>query len=207
MINSFLWSALLVAIGLINYTSCIIQMNSPVSHAQHGFLLVSSKGQIPNDTGDVGTAANDSRSCFTLTIPGCHHTILVPNPAKIFLGRYMAALNAGANNIFCCFTNMDFVVSILLKVFSSVWLSYMPRVIWRISSSVSLGKSGTTSLASIFSHAYVLRSMPSVSTRWRSSFGWRERDLILHAMARSSLLFPVLSGGEYLLQSAETMRT
>ena len=118
MIISFLWPALLVAIGLINNTSCIIQMNSPVSHAQQGFLLVSSKGQIPNDTGDVGTAANDSRSCFTLTIPGCHYTILVPNPAKIFLGRYMTALNAGANNIFCCFTNMDFVVSILLKVFS-----------------------------------------------------------------------------------------
>ena len=125
MIISFLWPALLVAVGLINYTSCILQMNSPVSHAQHGFLLVSSKGQIPNDTGDVGTAANDSRSCFTLTIPGCHHTILVPNPAKIFLGRYMAALNAGANNIFCCFTNMDFVVSILLKVFSSVRLSHL----------------------------------------------------------------------------------
>ena len=144
--------------------------------------------------------------CFTFTIPGCHYTNLIPNPTKIFLGRYIAALNAGAANIFCSFTNMDFVISILLKMFSSVDLTiltwYMPRVIWQISSSQSLGQSGTTSLASILSHAYVLWPMPFGLDKM-TEFVWLTRE----SMARSSLLFPVLSGGEYLLHIADTMRT
>ena len=107
MIILFLWSAFLMAIGLIDYTS---------------------KRQIPNDNGDVGIADNNSWFLFTLTITGCHYTILVPNRAKIFLCRYMAALNADANKSFCSFTNMHFVVSILLKMFNSVWLSHLDLI-------------------------------------------------------------------------------
>ena len=133
-------------------------MNSPVSHAKRRFLLVSSKRQISNDTGDVGAATNNSRPRFTLTILRCHYTILIPNPTKIFLGRYMAALNASADNIFCSFTYMDFVVYILLKIFSSVWLSHLDVIYAEGNlTNFHLGEFRKIRyyVASIFSHAYI----------------------------------------------------
>ena len=54
MIISFLWPAFLVAIGLIDYTSCILQLTSPVFTETVEFLELSLASMLSPRKGKVG---------------------------------------------------------------------------------------------------------------------------------------------------------